>query len=71
VDILGAGSIASGSVPVGGLGASRLTVTLTAAGRFVGGAYDGTRAGAIVLTLRLRRAVGGTQRVRIPVGLFP
>jgi hypothetical protein len=62
--IVGQGAIASGAFKVASLGAPRIEVRLTNAGRFVGPGYHGTRTGSVVLMLVRTRVMGGTRRAR-------
>jgi len=63
--ILGTRPLASAVVAVRGIGASRLTIVLSAAGSFRGRTYAGTRTGSITLALARARVFGGTRRVRV------
>ena len=56
---------ATASVAADEIGAPRLTIALSASGPFTGSAYQGARAGSIVLTLVRVRVLGATRRVRI------
>jgi hypothetical protein len=64
-DIIRGAALATASVAAHDIGASRLTIALSASGPFTGSAYQGARGGSIVLTLVRVRVLGATRRVRI------
>ena len=67
-EILGTHPLASDVVTAHSVGASRLTIALSASGQFRGTAYGGSRSGSIVLTLVRASASGGTQPVTVSGG---
>lgn len=64
-DVLGSAPLAVGSVQ-GAPGAPAITVTFSAPGSFLAGAYAGERGGSLVMTLALEHQSGGTSRIRVP-----
>jgi hypothetical protein len=62
--IIGDGALASGSLPVSGLGASMIELVFRNPGRFAGTGYAGTRSGSIAITLMRTKVTGGTLRAR-------
>ncbi|HWF74440.1 MAG TPA: hypothetical protein VG186_13915 [Solirubrobacteraceae bacterium] len=70
-DVAGTSPLARATISTAGLGAHRMTIAFRSGGSFSSGAYQGTRAGSVVVALVLAHASGGTRHVRTGSSIPP